>query len=240
VTSPQPSSGVTSLCEQLAAVASMTGMRTLLLDMTGRAEETIPTSVWQPGLGNAGQSITRDPAGLISNIPALGTTLMGVLTGHWLRSGREKTAIIFRLILFGGLAVGTGLVWNSWFPINKNLWTSSFVLFSGGLSLTTLAVLYWALEIKQWRRFWTMPILVFGMNAIAGFVADALVWGPGYSFTAKGQNGTQIPWHEFANERLLGLGMNAANTSLLYSLGAILVCWVLLWLLWRKRIFLKV
>jgi protein-tyrosine kinase len=63
VTSPQPSSGVTSLCEQLAAVASMTGLRTLLLDMTGRAEDTIPTSVWQPGLGNAGQSITRDPAG---------------------------------------------------------------------------------------------------------------------------------------------------------------------------------
>ena len=78
------------------------------------------------------------------------------------------------------------------------------------------------------------------MNAVAGFVADALVWGPGYSFTAKGENGTNIPWHEVANERLLALGMNAANTSLLYSLGAVLVCWFLLWLLWSRRIFLKV
>lgn len=63
VTSPQASSGVTSLCEQLAAITSLTGMRTLLLDMTGQAEETVPASVWQPGLGNAGQSITRDPEG---------------------------------------------------------------------------------------------------------------------------------------------------------------------------------
>lgn len=63
VTSPQAASGVTSLCEHLATVASQSGMRTLLLDMTGRAEESVPVSVWQPGLGNAGQSVTRDPAG---------------------------------------------------------------------------------------------------------------------------------------------------------------------------------
>jgi predicted acyltransferase len=85
-----------------------------------------------------------------------------------------------------------------------------------------------------------MPILVFGMNAVARFVADAPVWGPGYSFTAKGPKGADISWHEVANARLGALGMNAANTSLLYSLGAVLFCWVVLWMFWRKRIFLKV
>jgi len=183
---------------------------------------------------------TRDPEGLISNIPAVGTTLLGVLTGHWLLSGREKASIVFRMVLIGGLGVVAGLVWNLSFPINKHLWTSSFVLFSGGLSLVTLALLYWVVEIKQWRGVWTMPILVFGMNPVAGFVADALVWGPGYSFTAKGPKGADISWHEVANARLGALGMNAANTSLLYSLGAVLFCWVVLWMLWRKRIFLKV
>jgi predicted acyltransferase len=183
---------------------------------------------------------TRDPEGLISNLPAMGTTLLGVLTGQWLCSGREKATIVFRMVLFAGLGVVAGLVWNLSFPINKHLWTSSFVLFSGGLSLVTLALLYWVLEIKQWRGVWTMPILVFGMNAVAGFVADALVWGPGYSFTAKGPKGADISWHEVANARLGALGMNAANTSLLYSLGAVLFCWVLLWMFWRKRMFLKV
>ena len=63
VTSPQTSSGVTSLCEQLAVITTLSGMRTLVLDLTGQAEDAVPASVWQPGLGNAGQSITRDPAG---------------------------------------------------------------------------------------------------------------------------------------------------------------------------------
>ena len=84
-----------------------------------------------------------------------------------------------------------------------------------------------------------MPILVFGMNAIAGFVADSLVYGPGYSFNAKGPGGITMTWHDAANARLESLGFAAANASLIYSLAAVLFCWFLLWLLWRKKIFLK-
>jgi predicted acyltransferase len=114
-----------------------------------------------------------------------------------------------------------------WFPINKNLWTSSFVLFSGGFALIFLAILFWMLEIKLWRGVWTIPILVFGMNAIAGFVADSLVYGPGYGFTVKHADGTTLSWHDAAQAKLV-------------SLAAVIFCWILLWLLWRKRIFLKV
>jgi predicted acyltransferase len=182
---------------------------------------------------------TRDPEGIISTIPAIATTLIGVLTGYWLRSNRTRGTIAMRMVLFGILGLVAGEVWNVWFPINKNLWTSSFVLFTGGFSLVFLAFLYWILEIKRWRRAWTMPILVFGMNAIAGFVADSLVYGPGYSFTVKGADGTAVAWHDAAQARLMSFGANAANASLMYSLGALLFCWVLLWLLWRKKIFLK-
>jgi predicted acyltransferase len=127
-----------------------------------------------------------------------------------------------------------------WFPINKNLWTSSFALFAGGFSLVFLSLLYWVLEIKQWRGAWTMPILVFGMNAIVGFVADSLVNGPGYTFTVKGANGTAVLWHDAAQARFLTLGLSAANASLMYSAGAVLFCWGLMWVLWRKKIFVKV
>ena len=85
-----------------------------------------------------------------------------------------------------------------------------------------------------------MPILVFGMNAIAGFVADSLIYGPGYTFTVRVSNGTTMNWHEAAQAHLEGAGLNAANASLVYSLAALAVCWILLWLLWRKKIFLKV
>ena len=182
----------------------------------------------------------RDPEGLLSTIPAIGTMLMGVLTGHWLCSEKTPGPKAFRMLCAGIPILAAGLVWNRWFPINKNLWTSSFVLLSGGFALIFLAFLYWAMEIKQWRGVWTMPVLVFGMNAIAGFVADSFVYGPGYSFTVKNSAGGTMSWHEAAQAWLMSLGASAANASLIYSVAAVLFCWTLLWFLWRKRIFLKV
>lgn len=182
---------------------------------------------------------TRDPEGILSTIPAIATTLIGVLTGYWLRSEKSPATKAIRMLLAGILGLAAGEVWSHWFPINKNLWTSSFALFSGGFALVFLAFLYWILEIKRWRGIWTMPVLVFGMNAIAGFVADSFVYGPGYTFTVKGPNGP-MAWHDAAQAKLVSLGASAANASLIYSVAAVLFCWTLLWFLWRKRIFLKV
>jgi predicted acyltransferase len=182
----------------------------------------------------------RDPEGLIHTIPAIGTTLIGILTGHWLRKQNSTGKLVMGMVLFGILGVVAGGFWHRWFPINKNLWTSSFVLFSGGLALLFLSFLYWMIEVKKWRGAWTMPILVFGMNAIAGFVADSMIYGPGYTFTANGPNGTKMNWHEAAQAWMEAAGLGTANASLVYSLGAVAICWILLWLLWRKKIFLKI
>jgi predicted acyltransferase len=183
---------------------------------------------------------TRDPEGILSTIPAIATTLLGVFTGHWLRSRKSQGTKAQAMLFAGILGLVAGKVWNIWFPINKNLWTSSFVLFSGGFALVFLAILYWLLEIKRWRGAWTTPILVFGMNAIAGFVADSFVYGPGYTFTVKHPNGVTLSWHEAAQAKLVSLGASPPNASLIYSLAAVIFCWILLWFLWRKRIFLKV
>jgi predicted acyltransferase len=183
---------------------------------------------------------TSDPEGIIHTIPAISTTLIGVLTGHWLRSKREPAKLIAGMALFGLLGVLGGELWNRWFPINKHMWTSSFVLFSGGFCLLFLALLYWTTEVRRWHGRWAMPILVFGMNAIAGFVADSLIYGPGYTFTVTTANGTKMNWHEAAQSHLEAAGLSVANASLVYSLGAVLICWIMLFFLWRKRIFLKV
>jgi predicted acyltransferase len=182
---------------------------------------------------------TRDPEGIISTIPATATTIMGVLAGKWLHNDKLPIAKAKWLLVAGSCGLLLGLTWNRWFPINKNLWTSSFVLFSGGFALFILGCLYWLLEIQRWRR-WTMPALVFGMNAIAGFVADSFVYGPGYTFQMKGPAGAPVSWHEGLNARLLTLTGNPQIASLLYSLAAVGFCWVLLWLLWRKQVFLKI
>ena len=183
---------------------------------------------------------TRDPEGIIHTIPAIGTTLIGVLTGHWLKSKRSASRLIAGIVFFGILGMLGGEVWNRWFPINKNLWTSSFVLFSGGFSLLFLALLYWTTEVRRWRGKWTIPILVFGMNAISGFVADSVIYGPGYTFTVTTTSGAKMNWHEAAQFHLEAAGLSVANASLVYSLGALLICWMMLWFMWRKKIFLKV
>ncbi len=182
----------------------------------------------------------RDPEGIIHTIPAIGTTLIGVLTGHWLKKQHDVRRLIAGMVFSGILGILSGEILDRWFPINKNLWTSSFVLFSGGLALLFLCLLYWIVEVKRWRGVWTMPILVFGMNAIAGFVADSLIYGPGYTFTARGPTGTTMNWHEAAQAWLETAGLGTANASLAYSLVAVAICWSLLWLLWRKKIFLKI
>lgn len=183
---------------------------------------------------------TRDPEGMISNLPAIGTVLLGVLTGQWLRSERTNRSKVVAMFGFGTAGLIAALVWNRWFPINKNLWTSSFVLLTAGFALVFLAFLYSVLEIKNYRGIWTMPFLVLGMNAIVGFVADSLVYGPGYMFTAHGPGGTRMNWHETAQAYLQSWGLSVSNASLVYSVSAVLFCWFLLWLLWRKRILLKI
>ena len=183
---------------------------------------------------------TRDPEGLLSNIPAISTCLAGVLTGHWLRTKRSARLKVLWMLSAGFICIAVAEVLDFWFPINKKMWTSSFVVLTAGFALVFLAILYWIVEIRQWRGWWTTFFLVFGMNAIAGYVADALVYGPAYSFHTKGPDGTAITWQQFAYAHLAKLPLSDAGASLVYSLGAILFCWCLLWLLYRKKIFLKI
>jgi predicted acyltransferase len=120
-------------------------------------------------------SRTWDPEGLLGTLPALGTGLLGLLAGQWLRwPGPTRLPKPAGLALAGGLAVVLGLVWNNWFPINKALWTSSFVLFTGGLALGLLALLYWLCDVRGYRRG-LGPVLAFGVNAIAVFFGSAIL-----------------------------------------------------------------
>jgi predicted acyltransferase len=121
------------------------------------------------------QSHTWDPEGLLGTLPALGTGLLGVLAAQWLRRPDATASAKVRGLVASGLAcVLLGGLWNGWFPINKALWTSSYVLFTGGLALVLLAALYWLCDVRGYRR-WAKPAVAFGVNAIAVFVGSALL-----------------------------------------------------------------
>ncbi len=188
---------------------------------------------------------TRDPEGLLSTIPALATALFGMLAGIWLRTGRSLAEKARGIAIAGVTGVLLGGVWNFWFPLNKKLWTSSFVLFAAGLSLLLLALSMWIVDIRgseasgedrarRSRRF--MPLLVFGTNAITAYVFSELLSGAIDNIHLRsGANVQQWFYHS-----ILSIVPDPAFASLLYSLCFVAVCWLPVYLLYRRRIFIKI
>ncbi|GGH09384.1 acyltransferase family protein [Silvibacterium dinghuense] len=185
----------------------------------------------------------RDPEGFLSTLPAVGTALMGMITGIWLRTTRplaEKTKYI---AIAGAVSVALGVLWNFSFPINKKLWTSSYVLFAGGLSLLLLALSMALVELRRNRTEsannkpgWLMPFLVFGSNSIFAYVLSELLASAIYNFPLRpGVSVVAGPYKAV----LQAIG-NPAFVSLLYSLLFVLVCWVPTYVLYRRKIFLKI
>lgn len=188
---------------------------------------------------------TRDPEGLLSTIPAIGTALLGVLTGMGLRTAHTLRNKILTVAGSGVVCVLLGLLWNTTLPINKKMWTSSYVLFAGGLSMLLLAASMALIDIPAEReakpersrrsRLFT-PLLVFGTNAITAYVlADVIAE---LSFTIHTSPGVTL--HRTLYAALRGLIPNAPLASLIYALLFVTVCWSGIFLLYRKRIFLKI
>lgn len=117
--------------------------------------------------------VVYDPEGLLSNIPAIGTAMLGVFTGQFLRMNNEKWTKLCKSLyigLAGVILLGCGALWNLVFPINKNLWTSSFVLFAGGWSLILLFIFYFIIDVMNYKK-WSMPFVWIGMNSILIYMA---------------------------------------------------------------------
>src|ERR1700722_116528 len=179
---------------------------------------------------------TRDPEGVLSTIPAVATSLLGMLTGQWLRSARSPQNKARGMALFGLIGVVAGKILNLGFPINKKLWTSSYVIFTAGLALLCLALFYWILDVKQSRGRWTKPLLVFGMNAIAAYVfAEVISHFLDHVNTAGG-----VELQEFIYQHVFAPFASPANASLLYAVVYVLMCWAAMYVLYRKGLFLKI
>lgn len=117
-----------------------------------------------------------DTEGLLGTLlPAEATTLLGMLTGMWLGSKRTSAQKAWGMLAAGVVGILLGLLWGYWFPLNKQLWTSSYVLFSAGCALTALSFFYWAVDIRNWKKGWTHVWLVFGMNAITAYMFSELL-----------------------------------------------------------------
>jgi predicted acyltransferase len=182
---------------------------------------------------------TWDPEGLLSTIPAISTTLLGLLTGHLLRSGKERVEIAGWMFVLGWAGILLGLVWNLAFPINKNIWTSSYVIFTAGAALQFLGVCYWLIDIKGWRG-WAFPGMVFGMNAIAVYVLSGILVDLMLLIRMPAADGTTTSLYSWFYHHLFVPWAGPLNGSLAFALTYILILFGAMYLLYRRKIFIKI
>lgn len=198
-----------------------------------------------------------DPEGILSTIPAIVTTLSGVLAGSWItRSSKnvdagseEKSAIgnpqstietAAGLFFAGTVLLAVGWWWSLLFPLNKSLWTSSYVAYTSGLALLTLGFCYWLIDIKGYKR-WAWPFVVFGVNALALFVFSGIMARLlGMIRVAGPEEGKDITLQQWIFNSAFLSWVSPINASLAYALCFILFWLFLMWLLYRKDVYLKV
>ena len=196
--------------------ASGAGSLTLEGNIVGYVDRILmPNHLYKQGL--------FDPEGLLSTLPAIVTAMLGQFTGEFVKDSTCKKKTLWMLVAAVGLLVA-GLVWSFWFPINKSLWTSSFTLVVGAYSLGLFALLHWIIDVKGWKK-WTPFFTVIGMNSITIYMLQRIVSIKGIaSFFLGGAAGL----------------MPKDWGSWLLAIGYFAISWLLLWFLYRKRVFLKV
>jgi len=180
------------------------------------------------------QSKTWDPEGLLSTIPSIATCIAGILAGTWIRKNMEEGQKWTAMFAVGFLLFLTGLLWGEVFPINKKLWTSSYVLFHSGLALLTLATVWWLVDVKGYKG-WTSPFIWFGMNPLAIYILHEII-AIILSAIPVG-SGSAYSW---IYENIFHSWLGAYNASLGFALSIVLINLFVAWILYKKNIFIKV
>jgi predicted acyltransferase len=193
------------------------------------------------GLGNHiwAASRTWDPEGILSTLPAIGTTLLGVLTGRWLGTPRPLSERLAGVFSVGAIGLMVGQMWHWVFPINKGIWTSSYVVFSAGAAAVTLATIMWIVD-EQKIRWWTKPFVVYGTNAILAFVGSGIMARTIYSIVKVNYGGQEVSLQSAIYQSMFLSWLGPYDASLAFALSFVLVWLGILWILFRRGIFLKV
>jgi predicted acyltransferase len=185
------------------------------------------------------QSRTWDPEGILSTIPAIGTAMLGVFTGRWLGSARPLPERLNGMFAVGAFAMVLGLMWHWSFPINKSLWTSSYVLFTGGMAAVALATILWIVDV-QGVRGWTRPFEIYGLNPLVAFVGSGLMSKTISSLWFVEIDGRRTSLQGAVFQGAYASWLEPKVASLAYAISFVLLWLAILWVLARRGIVVKV
>jgi predicted acyltransferase len=193
------------------------------------------------GLGNHlwVNGVTWDPEGPLSTLGAICTALLGNLVGRWIAQPRPLLERLSGLFAAGAIAMMVGLMWHWSFPINKNLWTGSYVVFTAGMACAALATIMWLVDVQR-VRWWTKPFVVYGVNPMAAFVGSAVMARLIYSIIKVQYHGQRTALQAAIYQGVFASWLSPMNASLAFALAFVLFWYAVLAVLYRRNIILKV
>ncbi len=193
---------------------------------------SIGTHVWKT-------TRTWDPEGIVSTLPAIATCLFGVVTGLLLLGSADASRNTRLMLVAGTILIAAGQLMSPWLPINKNLWTSSFAVFTAGVATVCFAGCYAVVELMGWRK-WSKPFVVYGMNAIAVFTLAGILGRLLVQIRIAPAHSQPMPLKDYLFERLCAPLASARNASLLWAVLCVLVLYLIAWAMYGRKWFVKV
>ena len=185
-----------------------------------------------------GNGIPFEPEGLLSTIPAVVTVLIGFLVGTMIKTTNDQKDNYQRMAVLGSIFIIIGWIWGLFFPINKALWTSSYVLFTAGIGILVLAAMIWIIDVKNHYK-WTKPFVIYGSNSIFIFVLSGL-WAKLLLNISFNLDGKIISGYSYLYKTIFEPMANDINSSLLFAIFHIFIFWLILYWMFKKRVFIKI
>jgi predicted acyltransferase len=184
-----------------------------------------------------GFGIPFDPEGLLSTLPAVCTVIIGYYTGKIIGKGSASNKTVLKLLLFGAASAGLGLLWNMVFPINKPLWTSSYVLYTAGIAMAVLAIIYWLADVIKFQK-WGLFFIVFGTNALFSYFM-AGIWTRLMLLIKISSGEVKMSMYTWFYEKVCVPVAGNLNGSLLFAIIQMLLIWLIALILYRKKVMIR-
>jgi len=186
-----------------------------------------------------GFGIPFDPEGLLSSIPSIATLLLGYFSGRLIELSGNTMLAIKKLVQFGAITVFTGYMWGFLFPINKALWTSTYVLYTGGLAMVFLGFLLWIIDVKGFKK-WAKPFIHFGTNPLAIYMFSGIYVSLILLINIKNSEGVLVSGYDYLYADVFVPIAGNMNGSLLFAVAHIVFFWLITYVLYKKKIFIKI